>query len=238
MAGVMPYQPLRLPATMPHNVRDFVHEGIEPSLYDIHSMLRLPLTGNAGCEANCSFSIVMVLVNVVSGCSILLFDSVGGSGKRFVSCLGTYYPWSAYDLASVESAAAAARLVYELFRNPFSHSFGLKTKTVGKGERQRTVLTDRRTASRVAVGRLRRIRPAEGLDDKSIQEIEYAPESPDWLRPTLERNAGIVHINAEPFYRGVRLMIERLCTQPARLDHAARFLASGIKKTANRRKKE
>lgn len=225
----MPYQALRLPPRVPKSVRDFVHDGIEPSLHDVHSMLRLPLPGNSGCEANCSFSIVMVLVNVVSGSSTVLFDSIGSPGKRFVSCLANYYPWSQRDLQTVDSSDAAARVVYRIVRNPFAHSFGLETETVGRGEHKRTVLTDRRSAWRLGVGRLQIVGGAEGLDDGSIEEIEYAREWPDWLQPTLEREAGIVRINAEPFYRGVRLMVERLCAEPSKVEHAAQFLASGIK---------
>src|SRR6266550_477904 len=87
----MSYAPLRFWARMPNRVFGFVRDGIEPSLFDVHSMLRLPLVGV--CEANCAFSIVVVLLNVVSGASTLLFESDEGSGRRFVRCLEHFYPW-------------------------------------------------------------------------------------------------------------------------------------------------
>src|SRR5262245_5781358 len=87
----MSYAPLRLWARMPNRVFDFVRDGIEPMLFDVHSMLRLPILNV--CEANCSVSITTVLLNAVSGASTVLYQSTAGSGKRFVQCLTDCYPW-------------------------------------------------------------------------------------------------------------------------------------------------
>jgi len=98
---------------MPNRVFRFVGDGVEPSLFDVHSMLRLPIAGV--CEANCSFSIVMVLLNVVSGSSTLLYESTGGSGQRFVRCLEMFDPWDAWRFEDDVVGAAASNIMYDVF---------------------------------------------------------------------------------------------------------------------------
>jgi hypothetical protein len=46
------------------------------------------------------------------------------------------------------------------------------------------------------------------------------------MGPTLEREPGGYKVNAESLYRGVRLMIERLCRESSQMAHAERFLAA------------
>jgi hypothetical protein len=167
----MSYAPLRLWAGMPAKVFRFVRDGIEPSLFDVHSMLRLPIAGV--CEANCSFSIVMVLLNVVSGSSTLLYESTSGSGQRFVRCLESFYPWDSCRFEDDVVSTAASNIMYDVFRNPFAHSFGIETETGASGLR----IAKRRNV-RKGVGRMQTTQTADGLDEEILQELELSREWP------------------------------------------------------------
>lgn len=216
----MSYAPLRLWARMPDRVFRFVRDGIEPSLFDVHSMLRLPIAGV--CEANCAFSIVMVLLNAVSGASTLLHESTGGAGQRFVKCLELFYPWHFARFEDDVVGFAASHIMYDVFRNPFAHSFGLEITRPSTGM---PVAKSRNV--RKGVGRLQTPQTAAGIDEELLEELELAQKWPVWAGPTLEREPGGYKVNAEALYRGVRLMIERLCREPSQMAHASRFLAGG-----------
>lgn len=222
----MPYAPLRLSEDCPVELREFIRETIELSLRDVHAMLRLPQRTD-GLEAGCNFSIASVLMNVISGASTVLYDSRGPSGKRFITCLRDYYPWTLEHEYRVYKEcvkpAAASGLIYELYRNPFTHALGLSTLTKKAGNKNVRVIR-RRDASHAGIGRIVQIGTGLGLTPQNLHELETGRYRPDWLPCTVESSERGYVLSSDALYCGVRRMVEGLSADAVRMEHAAKFL--------------
>lgn len=100
---------------------------------DVHTMLRLPMPGSA-LDAGCNFAAANWLLALISGLSALLtpdFDTRRISGDKFNEVLKKYYPW---DIQRPERDTTPHGIdgtighLYDYFRNPLTHSLGIKTK--------------------------------------------------------------------------------------------------------------
>ena len=121
------YRCLQLSPSTPMVVRDFVTRTIEDLCFsDVHAMLRLPLPDN-GITAGQNFAITQLLMAVVSGVSITLYDNVGGSGPLFMGVVEKFFPWDEEPSNDVERNTAAG-IIYNVFRNPLSHGAGVFTE--------------------------------------------------------------------------------------------------------------
>lgn len=128
------YRCLQLSPSTPMVVRDFITRTIEELCFsDVHAMLRLPLPEN-GITAGQNFAITQVLMAVISGVSITLYDNVGGSGPLFMDVVEKFFPWDEEPSNDVKPKAAAC-IIYELFRNPLTHAAGIFTKMRNKGRK-------------------------------------------------------------------------------------------------------
>src|SRR5688572_9387491 len=81
----------------PRTVRAFVDEVVDMYLADVHAMLRLPRPEAKITEA-CNFAIAAVLLNVISGVSVILYKpgtSRGDRGRLFRETAEAFYPWDA-----------------------------------------------------------------------------------------------------------------------------------------------
>jgi hypothetical protein len=127
----MAYHELSLPPTLPADLMELVRKQLEPQLTDIHAMLRLPIQGDPGLQGGCNLAIAQVLLSIVGGASVTLYEPGaltrrGDRTRLFKAILTNHYPWQ--DESHISGAllrADAADKLYDLFRNPLTHSLGV-----------------------------------------------------------------------------------------------------------------
>lgn len=202
----MAYHPLTLPPGLPVDVEGLVRRQIECQLIDVHSMLRLPVVGDPGLQGGCNFAIVQVLLSVVAGASVTLYDPTalsrrGDRGRLFMDILIKHYPWGAERSISgaVVDADAAGKL-YVLLRNPLAHSVGVIDPAESGGFKRVVVLKGPFAEDVIESTERARVRPA------------------DWADPTLRQDGADLVLWVRSFYWGVRRMIEDVANaraQPA-----------------------
>jgi hypothetical protein len=78
-------------------VERLIRDQLEPHLIDAHAMLRLPVAHDPGLQGGCNFAVAQVLLSIVSGVSVTLYDPAalsqkGVSGKKFKQVLVHHYP--------------------------------------------------------------------------------------------------------------------------------------------------
>lgn len=201
----MAYEQLKIPATTPARVTNLVRRMERQYLSEVHGMLRLPIP-NYGLRHDAGLPIAQVLLNAVSGASSTLYQPKGKSGPQFKGLLETFYPW---DLEPPDgpSPKGGAKLIYEIFRNPLTHNLGWHLfKSVPKVKIKRSTRPN-----------------GGGPPERTITRWEKAAVRPRWSHTVIERaDATVMFI--EPFYWGVRVMLERLAADGARMGVAERFL--------------
>lgn len=210
------YRLLAIDPATPPAVQLFVRHVADVYLADVHAMLRLPLPQAQITEA-CNFAILAVLVNVISGASVTLYEpppNAGESGRKFRETLSGYYPWDEEPAGSVTDAVEGARIVYDLFRNPMAHALGF---------------LDPEPTGPLFVTRF------EPLTEAELESVELATTRPNIAlhnAPTLTRNATTqaLSLNAEAFYWGVRESIRRLTADATRVASAERLLSPMVRR--------
>lgn len=91
-------------------------------------MLRLPRPEVNIMEA-CNFSIVAVLMNAISGVSVVLYEPPANrqaTGRKFIETVREFYPWDAEPLGTLNNAGEGAEILYGSFRNQMAHAFGFQ----------------------------------------------------------------------------------------------------------------
>jgi hypothetical protein len=127
----MAYHRLSLPAGLPLDLEKLLRDQLETQLADVHSMMRLPIKDDPGLQAGCNFTIAQVLLSVVSGVSVTLYEPSklnmqGVSGPLFKGVLEKHYPWDEErHLPGAQVDADGAKQLYQLFRNPLAHALGV-----------------------------------------------------------------------------------------------------------------
>jgi hypothetical protein len=212
----MAYQPLRLDPACPARVQAFVRDTVESHFFaDVRAMLRLPLP-EMGITAGCNFAALEVLMAVVSGVSVTLFDAEAGAktgnrGRLFRDALTCAYPWGSEPVPETGKAllgSDAADVIYYTFRNPLTHSLG---------KRDRRVVVKVNRATREGIGHAETV--IEALESHAqFPAITKPPLPTVWKRP----DATVIFV--ERFYWGVRKMIETLSTDGQRMTAAADVL--------------
>ena len=205
----MAYQKLVLCVDTPPTVREMITKSIESlSFGDVHTMLRLPIRDkepNKELGAACTFAITHVLLSVISGVSGTLYDpsrSKDGNwdvGEKFKKLLIQYFPWDHEPEPRLRPEASAG-IIYDVFRNPLTHSLGLNTNRRKRIE----------------------IKRADGLHERVIEQLESGPRLHQ--SSTVKRTDTEIELFVEPLYWGVRRMIEKLTTDKVRMKAAERFL--------------
>ena len=191
---------------VPRRVTSLVRRMERQYLGEVHCMLRLPipnyrLTGAGGLP------IAQVLLNAVSGVSTTLYQHKGGSGAQFKGLLQTHYPWD-LEPPGAPLPKEGARLIYDVFRNPLTHNLGLHLFG--------------RSTPKVKIKRSNRHNGA-GPPERTITRWEKSVARPKWSHTVVARSDAVV-LFVEPFYWGVRVMLERLISNNAAMNEAERFL--------------
>ena len=198
----MAYITLDFPNTLPDSVRTVIREGVEPLLEDVHWMLATVITNptDIGRRRQLQVPIAHVLLATVAGVSTQLFHAPGkGTGARFTECLVTFFPWD-IDPPTGVSNEQAAKMLYEVFRNPMVHYLGL----------------NKVTEPVVKIGQVFR-----GTDDaetrvEKLERLTVKPYSNPCLVVTSEKRV----LWLDPFYWGVRKLVERWSRDADQVAHA------------------
>lgn len=187
-------------------------------------MLRLPQP-SLNIVAGCNFSIAQVLMAYIAGVSTVFFDAAGESRDRFVGLMTAFYPWHQEPDDGVKDAAGPY-IIYDLYRNPFTHSLGLGTQIVGGKRSEKRVVP--KPGKPLAVNRLVGVGSDCGLTEETLSELEGVSR-PQWLPPTLEKKAegGGYALTVEALYRGTRIMVEALTNDASAMKHADDFFSHG-----------
>lgn len=194
----MTYHPLTLPSRLSGPEVKLIRDQLEPHLEDVHTMLRLPVAGDPGLRAGCNFAIAQVLLAVVAGASVTLYQpsalrSRGGRGQLFREILTNHYPWN--EELSISGRVVgndAARILYDLLRNPLAHALGVIDPADSLGF----------TSFEVMKG---------SFAEADIEATERAVARPvDWTDPTLRQDGTKLTLWVRSFYWGVRRMIENV----------------------------
>lgn len=187
----MAYVQLELPASLPESVVELVHRGVEPLLQDVHWMMAT-MIAERGPREQWQRPIAHMLLATVAGVSTKLYCPPEGecryTGRRFRNCLVRFYPWDIDTLDDISSEDAAEAL-YKVFRNPLVHNLGL-----GDDD-----------------SRVRKIGMVfRGTDDaeKRVEKLERLTTKP-YTKPCLVANDEKYVLWLDPFYWGVRKMVER-----------------------------
>jgi hypothetical protein len=196
-------------------VSAFVTDHLSMQFGDVRSMMRLPLP-DLGIGHACNFAATAVLCNLVSGVSVSLYmpkspvmmDQKGkkhwvGSGEAFKRLLEDFYPWG-----KDEDGKQRARVLYDLFRNPFAHALGVHGKT----------------GYRIVVARL-----SGGLQEAQLEQLERSATRPAWLPPGLSGGGNRWSVVAEGLYRDVFHMLWNLARNKTQMTQAEkRFKARSV----------
>jgi len=131
---------------------------------DVHTMLKLPQP-SMGLEAGLNFAIAHSLLAAIGGIPATLYASEGEPGELFLGVLRDYYPWTRESQPALKAEAAAGYL-YELFRNPLTHSLGLFTERIPNSTRRYVV-------GRKDAVKIERLTPGDsGLGEPEVEALE------------------------------------------------------------------
>ena len=189
------YQPLLLPEGLDPDSAKLIRDQLEPQLTDVHAMLRLPIDGDPGLRGGCNLSVTQVLLSVISGVSVTVYDPSaltrrGGRGKLFREVLKKHYPWDEErHLPGARLDADAAAKLYDLFRNPLAHTLGVVDPQDNPSGRRVIIAKGSNTESYIVATEMATSRPA------------------DWTDPTLREKYNELVLWVLSFYWGVRRMI-------------------------------
>jgi len=122
------FHPTTIDAATPRAVRTFISQVMDVYLADIHAMLRLPRP-EVNITEGCNFSIVAVLMNVISGVSVVLYEPPANrkaTGRKFMETTNGFYPWDTEPVGAINNADEGTEILYGSFRNPMAHAFGFQ----------------------------------------------------------------------------------------------------------------
>ena len=191
----------------PARVKQFINAHVDVHLHDVHAMLRLPLP-EPQIKAACNFAISAVLLNLISGLSVTLYDrpTTTNTGLRFKNFAIDFYPWHTEPPGALGKANGAECLYYR-FRNPLAHNLGSSASS--------TVTRYQAQESGRSVDELREIEAAIGARPALLHNVATLTPGPAPHQEIL---------NADSFYWGVREMVRRLTLDAPRMQVASTHL--------------
>src|SRR5258708_6478029 len=132
--------------------------------------------------------VAQILLASVAGISTNLYSGPGAPGKPFVDCLVSFFPWDV-DSPKGASKEAAAKILYDTFRNPLMHYLGMH-------------MTGYPAVKITQIFR--------GTDDAEarVQELEQSAFKP-FSEPSLVDATKSQTLWLDPLYWGIRKLVER-----------------------------
>ncbi|MGZ5118891.1 MAG: hypothetical protein ACXWCY_26890 [Burkholderiales bacterium] len=205
----MAYRSLAIDSHTPSRVRGLISAIENHYFSDVHCMLRLPVP-RYRLTAGCNFAVTQVLMAAIAGISVTLYRHSGASGQCFRGVLVDYYPWDVEPNNRV-TATEGAQVLYSVIRNPLTHDLGLDLQKKAK-------------TTKVKIKRLSTKNKTQGLPERSFGGLERSDRRLV-MSPTVTVRPDATVLLVEALYWGVRVMVERLTRDQARMQAAEAFLA-------------
>ena len=199
----MAYVPLALSDSLPESVDTLIRKGVEPLLQDVRWMLATAIRRprEFGPPRQLQIPIALMLLATVDGVSKQLFrpeENMGG-GKKFKECLNRFFPWD-IDPPTGVSSEEAAIILYETFRNPLVHFLGLHR-------------------SKNPAVQIVQSFPGSDSAEIGVERMERSKCKPV-SEPCLVVTPDKRQLWLDPFYWGVRTLVERWSHDKAQVSHA------------------
>lgn len=183
----------------PH-VNDFVVNHLDMQFNDVRGIMKLPRP-KVGIVAGCNFAAAAALCNLISGISRVLYTPKApkiGSGTRFKELLENFYPWDPR-----ERKAENAKVIYDLVRNPLTHSLGVLSNSslpicIRKGP----------------------------LTEAQLRRIEDSSVRPSWAPQAVTRASIGYDLSVWGLYWGVFHLLRRLAKDTKQMQAAEKRLKS------------
>lgn len=198
----MAFTELELPDALPASVRTVIRDGVEPLLQDVHWMLATVIAAptDTAPRRQLQVPIAHVLLATVAGISTQLLHAPGkGTGVRFKDCVTRFFPWD-IDPPKGVSNNEAAKILYDVFRNPMVHFLGL----------------NKAGDPVVKIGQV--FRGTEDAEQRveQLERLTVKPYSDPCLVVTPEKRV----LWLDSFYWGVRKLVERWSRDADEISHA------------------
>jgi len=206
----MSYQRLKLDPATPPIVSQLIDRLESHSFADVHTMLRLPVP-NYRLNSGCNFAITQVLTTAIGGLSTTLYRKGHTDGERFTGLLKEHYPWNLEPRQDV-SPGEAAKIIYEVIRNPLTHDLGIDLRGNSKGIKvkiKRCVRQDKR-----------------GLTERWIEKLEAGNRPNISQAVTVRSDAQVLLVEA--LYWGLRRMVEAMTKDAHLMEKAKSFLINKL----------
>ena len=197
----MPYAAIVLdPNVVSAGVRLVIQRRIEPNLRDIRRMLEYPKVPG-GDEPGFNLTAAPELCSVIGGLSRIFFSTTKADGEGFRNA-ARRYPLSDEPSTAICNSEDFATELYKVYRCNLVHSLGLNVEWSAASRRWEIVeLPILRKVTRV--DRL-------PLAEARLAELDLPTGRPAWLPATLSADGGVVRLNTEAFYWGVRRLVRTL----------------------------
>jgi hypothetical protein len=205
------YQPIELDPRMPGSIESLVRERIEPNLRDVRKMLE----SSGGMEPAFNFSIAAVLCSIIGGLSRVFYCIKTWDSDAFPAA-ASHYQLKDEPAEAIRDSKQFGRDLYHVYRCNLVHSLGLAVdKSPDKTRWQIITLP--------SVTKVTRHEPLP-LSPQQLRELEDT-QRPKWLKPTLSAVDGVVRLNADALYWGVRVLVKTLAEDVTLRAGAESFLA-------------
>ncbi len=182
-------------------VHSFVKSHFDMQFDDVRAMMRLPLP-EIGIQPGRNFAAAATLCNLISGISVVLYtpeDPKGGSGKKFKQLLEEFYPWEPQ-----ENREDKAKTIYDLIRNPLSHSLGVLKK------------------GSLPIGIAK-----NSLTEAQLEEIENSKVRPVWVPLAVAGGPSKYDLSVWGLYWGVFHLVRRLAKDAKQMQKAEERISEG-----------
>jgi hypothetical protein len=206
------YRPIDLDLQkVPRSIEALVRERIEPNLKDVRKMLESP----GGEEPAFNFSIAAVLCSIIGGLSRVFYRAIVWDRDAFPAA-ASHYPLQDEPAEAIRDPKQFGRDLYHVYRCNLVHSLGLAVDKSHDKKRWQVI-------SLPAVTKVTRHQPLP-LTNQQLSELETL-DRPKWVEPTLSHIDGVVRLNADALYWGVRGLVKILAEDSALRAEAESFLA-------------
>lgn len=209
----MTYTPLTLNRDfVPDCIVKLIDDRVSPLLHDVHWMLKHPYGSDSNEQPAFNLSAAHVLCTIIGGLSRFFCNETVGDKAAFVQVL-QHYPSD--ERADALSGDEFGPELYDVYRCNLVHSLGLRTTQPSNRSRWMVDIFDE--TKKVT-------RHALSLNDEQLRDLNDVSARPSWLEPTLSRRDGVVRLNVDSLYWGVRQLIVVLASDKQRQAVAAEVL--------------
>ena len=188
----MIYGRLEVPNGAPNNLTEFFAGVIDPRFEEFEYLLTLQMPG-ADERGSLQLSLTTLVCALADGCAQVLLPGKMRNAERFTGYLLKFYPWK-LDTPDGLTPEEACVVVWEKYRNPTMHRFGINKKN---------------PLERVKFGRIFTQTP------ERIATLRQGGERP-YSDPFIKRGNGRIVLWIDGFYWGLRMAAQAAVADKAR----------------------